>query len=138
MTAANTVSTAPAPRPRRRHLLLKIGVPLILIPIVGFALWVWATLGFTYSSGERTGYVQKLSHKGWLCKTWEGELAMTPVPGSQPQMFYFTIRSDSLASALESVAGHQVSLDYQQHKGVPTSCFGETEYYVTSFRTTKP
>ena len=98
------------------------------------ALWVWATLGFTYSSGERTGYVQKLSHKGWICKTWEGELAMSPVPGSPPQMFDFTIRSDSLARALEMASGKMVTLNYAQHKGVPGNCFGETEYYVESFR----
>lgn len=133
MTSATTGSPAPAQH-KRRHLWLKIGVPIILVPIVAIALYIWGTLGFVYSSGQRTGYVQKLSHKGWLCKTWEGELAMTPVPGAQPQIFDFTIRSDSLAQALEAVAGKQVSLTYAQHKGVPTNCFGETEYYVESFR----
>lgn len=133
-----TAATAPAPRRHRRHLFLKIGLPIILIPIAGFALWVWGTLGYTYSTGQRTGYVQKLSHKGWLCKTWEGELAMTPVPGSPPQIFDFTVRSDSLAQAIEAAAGKQVSLEYQQHKGVPTSCFGETEYFVSSFHPTGP
>ncbi len=80
--------------------------------------------------------MQKLSRRGWLCKTWEGELAISPlpVPAAQPQLFDFTVRSDSLARALEMAAGKQVSITYEQHKGVPTSCFGETEYYVTSFR----
>lgn len=133
MTSATTGNAAPAQH-KRRHLWLKIGLPIILIPIVAIALYVWAALGYSYSTGQRTGYVQKLSRKGWLCKTWEGELAMTPVPGSQPQIFDFTIRSDSLANALEAAAGKQVSLTYSQHKGVPTSCFGETEYYVESFR----
>ena len=133
MTSATTGGTAPAQH-KRRHLWLKIGVPIILVPIVAIALYIWAALGFVYSSGQRTGYVQKLSHKGWLCKTWEGELAMTPVPGAQPQIFDFTVRSDSLAHALEMVGGKQVTLTYAQHKGVPTSCFGETEYYVESFR----
>lgn len=136
MTTATT-GTATPPRPRRRFLWLKIGLPIIIVPIAAFALWVWGTLGFTYSSGQRTGYVQKLSHKGWMCKTWEGELAMTPVPGAQPQIFDFTIRSDSLAQALEMAAGKQVSLTYAQHKGVPTHCFGDTEYYVESFRVTQ-
>jgi hypothetical protein len=132
MTSATTGTTAP-PR-RRRHLWLKIGLPILLVPLVGFALYTWAALGFVYSTGLRTGYVQKLSRKGWLCKTWEGELAMTPVPGSQPQMFYFSVRSDSLANALGAVAGKPVTLMYAQHKGVPTHCFGDTEYYVESFR----
>ena len=132
--ATSAAPGAPAPRRKRRLLWLKVGVPLILVPIAAVAIWVWAALGFTYSSGERTGYVQKLSHKGWLCKTWEGELAMSPVPGSPPQMFNFTIRSDSLAHALEMASGRMVTLDYAQHKGVPGNCFGETEYYVESFR----
>jgi hypothetical protein len=132
---AGAASTGPTSAPRRkRRLWLKIGLPVILIPIAAIALWIWATLGYTYSTGERTGYVQKLSHKGWVCKTWEGELAMSPVPGSPPQMFDFTVRSDSLARALEMASGKMVTLNYAQHKGVPGNCFGETEYYVESFR----
>lgn len=124
-------------RPRNRHLWLKIGVPLVLAPILVVTLWVAGTLSFVYSSGERTGYVQKLSHKGWLCKTWEGELAMSAVPGSPPTLFDFTIRDDSVAKALELAAGHQVTLSYAQHKHVPTTCFGETEYFVDGFRLDK-
>lgn len=119
---------------RKRHLWLKIGAPVIGVPILAVALWVWGSLGFVYSSGERTGYVQKMSHRGWLCKTWEGELAMSPVPGSPPTIFNFTIRSDSVAKALELAAGHQVTLTYAQHKNVPSTCFGETEYFVEGFR----
>ena len=124
-------------KPKNRHLLLKIGLPLVLLPILVVALWIAGTMGFVYSSGERTGYVQKMSYKGWLCKTWEGELAMSPVPGSPPVIFDFTIRSDSLAKALELAAGHQVTLSYAQHKHVPSSCFGETEYFVDAFRVDK-
>ncbi|HEY5086390.1 MAG TPA: hypothetical protein VII66_03440 [Gemmatimonadaceae bacterium] len=131
-------SSEPIPPPvqkqRKRHLWLKVGVPVVVVPILAIALWVWGTLGFVYSSGERTGYVQKMSHRGWVCKTWEGELAMSPVPGSPPTIFDFTIRDDSLAKALELAAGHQVTLSYAQHKKVPTHCFGETEYFVQGFR----
>lgn len=131
---SSTVAAAPPPRRRARNLVLMIALALIVILIVGSSLWVWGTLGYTYSSGERTGYVQKLSHKGWLCKTWEGELAMNPVVGSPPQIFDFTVRNDSLAGALELASGKQVTLDYAQHKGVPGTCFGETEYYIQNFR----
>lgn len=130
-------TTQKAVKPRKRHLFLKIGLPVILVPVLAAVLWVWGTLGFVYSSGERTGYVQKMSDKGWVCKTWEGELAMSPVPGSPPTIFDFTIRSDSLAKALEQAAGHQVTLTYAQHKHVPSSCFGETEYFVEAFRVDK-
>lgn len=137
MTSA-TEGTAPPLPPRapheRRHLWLKIGVPVIIALIVAIALYIWATLGYVYSTAQRTGYVQNLSKQGWLCKTWEGDLAVTPTPGSRADTLAFTIRNDSLAHALQAAAGKQVSLTYTQHKGVPTSCFGETEYYVESFR----
>lgn len=126
--------TAAPAQHRKRHLWLKFGLPLLLLVLLVPVVWVASTLGFTYSSGERTGYVQKLSHRGWLCKTWEGELAMSPVPGSPPQMFDFSIRGDSLAHALEGASGKQVELFYAQHVGVPTSCFGETQYYIQSFK----
>jgi hypothetical protein len=114
----------------RKKLLIALLI-LIVVPVVIAALWVWIALGYTYASGERAGYIQKISKKGWLCKTWEGELAMANLPGTMPQIFTFTVRNDSIAHVIEQNAGKQVSLTYQQHRGVPTSCFGETEYFVT-------
>jgi hypothetical protein len=113
-------------------------LPILLIPVVIIALWIWVTLGYTYSTGDRAGYVQKISKKGWLCKTWEGEIAMANLPGTMPQIFAFTVRNDSIAHVLEQNAGKQVSLTYEQHRGVPTSCFGETEYFVTRVSRIRP
>jgi len=93
--------------------------------------YTWLSLRWSYSEGERVGYVQKLSKKGWLCKTWEGELAMVTMPGAIPEKFYFSVRSDAIAEQLNRTMGHRVALLYQQHPGVPTSCFGETEYFVS-------
>ena len=107
---------------------------IVLVPIAVMAIWITATLGVSYSKGVRTGYNQKLTNKGWLCKTWEGELAITPIPGTAPQIFDYSVRSDSLAHLIETLGGQLVTLDYEQHKGVPTKCFGETEYYVTGVR----
>jgi len=106
---------------------LLIGVLLIL----GISGWIYATLHFSYSTGERVGYIQKMSNKGWICKTWEGELAMLNQPGVPAQIFAFTVRDDAVAQNIMKNAGQRVSLSYSQHRGVPTSCFGETEYYVT-------
>jgi hypothetical protein len=79
--------------------------------------------------------VQKLSRKGWLCKTWEGELAMATAPGVPPQIFEFTVRDDSVARALtEDMGRGRVSLQYDEHRGVPTTCFGETSHFVVSYR----
>jgi hypothetical protein len=121
----------PAPVKKKRNKLLIGLLILVIVPAIIIALWIWVTLGYTYAMGERAGFVQKISKKGWLCKTWEGELAMANLPGTMPQIFTFTVRSDSIAHVLEQNAGKQVSLTYEQHRGIPSSCFGETEYFVT-------
>jgi hypothetical protein len=131
-------SPQPERKPRKRRLWLKVGVPLVAVVIVGCALWVWVTLGFVYSSTQHTGYVENLSQRGWLCKTWEGELALTPTPAladtGKTSNFRFTIRNDSVARALQLAAGQKVTLSIDEHRGVPTSCFGETENFVRGFR----
>jgi hypothetical protein len=139
-TTETPTPTAPAavPAHKKRNKALIILLILLLVPAVVIALWIWVALGYTYSNGERAGYLQKISKKGWLCKTWEGEIAMTPLPGATPQYFSFTVRNDSLARVLEQNAGKQVSLTYDQHRGIPTSCFGETEYFVTAVRRITP
>jgi hypothetical protein len=109
-------------------------VILVIIPVALLAGYTWVTLNFVYSSGERAGYVQKISRKGWLCKTWEGELAMTTVPGTAPEIFPFSVRDDAVAHSIEQNSGRRVALSYEQHKGVPTTCFGETEYFITNVR----
>lgn len=111
---------------------------IVTVPALLFTLWAGITLRYTYASGERSGYVQKLSEKGWLCKTWEGELAMANLPGAMPQIFVFSVRSDSTAEAINQAMaqGGRVVLTYRQHVGVPTSCFGETSYFVEGVRVT--
>jgi hypothetical protein len=136
VTEPRAVAAAPARKHHRGRILL---LSLILIPAVIIALWTWVALGFTYSSGYRSGFVQKLSRKGWLCKTWEGELAMVNLPGSvTPQIFNFTVRSDSIATAINKVLGKRVTLTYEEHRGIPSSCFGDTPYFVTNVRITEP
>jgi hypothetical protein len=107
----------------------------ILAAVAGLAvlvaLYFLVVLNWSYSSGERAGWVQKLSKKGWLCKTWEGELALVSLPGSTPEMFVFTVRDDDVAAQLTKVMGKRVALHYEQKVGLPTSCFGDTRYYVT-------
>jgi hypothetical protein len=99
-----------------------------------FGLYTWTALTWSYSTGERAGYVQKFSKKGWICKTWEGELAMVSIPGTMSEKFYFTVRDDSIAARINQTMGRRVALTYKQHKGIPTSCFGETEYFVADVK----
>ena len=104
---------------------------IVVVLIIGaIAGYTWTAMDYSFSEGERAGYVQKFSHKGWICKTWEGELQMIPVPGAIPEKFLFTVRNDAIAQQINNTMGKKVVLHYEQHKGVPTTCFGETEYYV--------
>jgi hypothetical protein len=134
----STTPVAPVPVKKKHRKVFIVLLVLVLVPAVIISLWIWVSLGYTYASGERAGYVQKISKKGWVCKTWEGELAMANLPGTMPQIFAFTVRNDSIAKVIEQNAGKQVSLTYDQHRGVPTSCFGDTEYFVTGVHRTGP
>ncbi len=135
-----TATPPPATRPswKRRHWGKLALLVLIIVPSALFALWAWATLSYVYSKGERAGYAQKISQRGWLCKSWEGELAMVNLPGAMPEIFKFSVRNGSIARVIETGLGKRVSLSYEQHKGVPTSCFAETEYYITNVRSVEP
>ena len=132
-----TAATSPRTRSRRKWIFIAVAT-VTLLPVIVFAIWAGATLGFSYSSGERAGYIQKMSHKGWLCKTYEGELAMQNMPGSAPEIFAFSVRDKAVVAEIDKLSGQKVSLIYEQHKGVPTQCFGETEYYVTGVRKVGP
>jgi hypothetical protein len=107
----------------------------VVLPVVVVAallgVYFWAALSWSYSNGERAGWVQKLSNKGWLCKTWEGELALVSVPGTTPERFSFTIWDEATAAKVTQAMGKRVALHYEEKVGLPGSCFGETRHYVT-------
>lgn len=95
-----------------------------------FALYIYIALNWSYSTGERAGFLQKVSNKGWICKTWEGELSLVAMPGTAPEKFLFTVRDEAVAQKVSAAAGKRVTLNYEQHKGLPTTCFGDTDYFV--------
>ena len=107
---------------------------VIVVPILVLALYTWSSLTWSYSDGTRAGYVQKFSHKGWICKTWEGELAMVNIPGSLSEKFLFTVRDSKVVDYINASLGKRVALTYEEHRGVPTTCFGDTRYYITAVR----
>ena len=109
-------------------------VALVVLPALVLAAYTWFVLTWSFSAGERAGYVQKLSRKGWLCKTWEGEMALVSMPGTVAEKFPFTVRSDDVARRINDSIGARVALTYEQHVGVPTTCFGETQYFVTGVK----
>jgi hypothetical protein len=111
---------------------------MIALAIVGVAILVaayfWVVLSWNYSSGERAGWVQKFSKKGWLCKTWEGEISLVAMPGAAQEKFLFTVWDDAVAAQINEQMGKRVSLHYEEKVGLPTSCFGETRHYVTGVK----
>ena len=130
----DALDAEPTSRRRRRRWPLVVAGALVGLPALRLVAGTALALAYTSSRGDRAGYVQKLSKKGWICKTWEGELAMVNIPGAMQERFPFTVRSDSLAAAMNKLMGSQVSLTYEEHRGVPGTCFGETNYYVTAVR----
>ena len=115
--------------PRRSG--LKWLIVAALLPLLAFALYLAFVLNWSYSDGERAGYLQKFSRKGWICKTWEGELAMTTVPGVAPVLWSFTVRDEAVAGQLNTLLGRRVVLHYEEHRGIPTNCYGDTSHFVT-------
>ena len=109
---------------------LKYFIGIIVSVLLLFVLYTWVSLSWVYSTGERAGYVQKFSEKGWVCKTFEGELVLVSMPGTQAEKFYFTVKDEALAQKINASLGKRMKLTYEEHKGVPSSCFGETSYYV--------
>jgi hypothetical protein len=111
---------------------------MIALAIVGVAILIaayfWIVLSWSYSSGERAGWVQKFSKKGWLCKTWEGEISLVAMPGAAQEKFLFTVWDDAVAAQINQQMGKRVSLHYEEKVGLPTSCFGETRHYVTAVK----
>lgn len=121
----------PSPKRKRHWGWILFGV-FVVLPVLAFVLWTAVALNWSYSVGKRDGFIQKFSEKGWLCKTWEGELAMAnPLPGAMPEKFQFTVRDDSVAQQILRLMGSRVAITYEEHRGIPTHCFGDTRYFVT-------
>jgi hypothetical protein len=124
--------TMPSTLPKRASAIL---LSLILAVIAIAGLYTWFTLSWSYSEGDRAGYLQKFSKKGWMCKTWEGEILLSSMPGAIPERFTFTVRDDAVAQQMLKAMGQRVQLTYKQHKGIPTTCFGDTEFFVDKVAT---
>ena len=123
-----------AARPAGLRLRTRLVLALVAAAALA-ALYVWLTLTWNYSDGERAGLLQKFSRKGWVCKTYEGELALYVVAGVQPEIWHFSVRDELLARRLSAAVGQRVQLHYTEHRGVPTDCFGETGYFVDRINT---
>ena len=124
------------PITKNRVIFSTLGL-LVAIAVV-FAGYVALAFTWSYSTGERAGFLQKVSDKGWVCKTWEGELSLVSLPGAAPEKFLFTVRDATVAKQVNAAVGKRVALTYEQHKGLPTTCFGETDYFVVGLKEMNP
>jgi len=125
--------TAPQPAaPSRFRRVRTVLVLALLVPLLLLALYTWLVLHWDYSNGYRSGVLQKFSQKGWLCKTYEGELWQSVVANVAPMVWEFTVRDRRVVQAMDTLVGKPVRLHYTEHRGVPTTCFGDTRYYVDS------
>ncbi|HEX3926590.1 MAG TPA: hypothetical protein VHW65_01215 [Gemmatimonadales bacterium] len=129
--------TDAVPQHRTRPVLAVIAA-IIAVPVLVLALYTAAALRVDYSAGQRAGILQKFSRRGWICKTWEGELAMTTVPGVAPTLWEFSVRDAAAADNVSAAVGKRVVLHYREHRGLPTRCFGETGYFVDSVAIATP
>ncbi len=111
---------------------------LVVLVSAILAAYTWIALSWSYSEGERAGFMQKLSKKGWICKSWEGELSLVALPGAAPEKFLFSVRDDAVAARINQQVGQRVALTYEEHRGLPTTCFGDTEYFVTDVKLVTP
>jgi len=117
---------------------LGISTIIIVLFLAGFFYWHYY---YTYSEGNRTGLLQKFSHKGNLFKTYEGELVLSSIQstagvGLASEKFYFSVADDSLAAKMMNYEGHKVTLHYQQ-KNASIPWRGDSEYIVDKM-TTEP
>jgi hypothetical protein len=138
MSSTPTPPGADTGRPPRRRSAASYLVWTLLIAVALFALYTLFMLWWSYSEGERAGVLQKFSKRGWICKTYEGELAMYVVGGVAPQIWDFSVRDEATAAALTKAVGRQVRLHYTEHPGLPTNCFGETDYFVDGIEIVGP
>jgi hypothetical protein len=131
----NRAAPIDSPRPRRRRGLSYLAVLLIVI-LGGACLWTWLTLSWAYADGIRAGVLQKIVHRGWVCKTLEGSLAQYVIPGISPQIWQFSVRDPTVAAQLEKAVGRQVQLHYTEHPGIPSACFADTRFFVDAVTVT--
>ena len=134
--SAPQAGTTPGGKPKKTFAdrFARFVLIMVLLGMAGFALYTWVALNYTYSEGERVGYARKLSNKGWICKTWEGEISMSNSVGAQESLFSFTVRDQAVVDKFRALEGKQVTVLYKERVGIPTSCFGDTAYHAYDVR----
>ncbi len=105
---------------------------IFLVSILVFAIVLWVC-SWTYSEGTRSGNLIKVSTKGVVFKSFEGELNLGGVrmlEGLEGNIWSFTILNDDVAQGVKEFEGKRVKVYYKErYKTMPWS--GDTNYIVT-------
>lgn len=112
--------------------VLGISVTIILAIIIIYFLFIYYV---TYSQGYRSGELVKISHKGVVFKTWEGEISQGV---SESQIFKFSVESSEkeVIEQLKDLQGQHVKLTYKE-RFATFPWLGDTKYYVTEVEKTE-
>lgn len=114
---------------------------IVLIAIIGAAGYVGAC-NITYSKGTRSGLLNKVSYKGVIWKTYEGELNMGSIStrnenGIIGNTWAFSVWKDDIYHQLQDYQGQPVKLYYhQKYKAMPWQ--GKTDYFIYKVELVQP
>ena len=110
----------------------------LLSIIMVVSLWIYWKYSFTYSEGYRAGLLQKISYKGNIFKTYEGEMILSSIQSNTnvaiaSEKFFFSVAEKAVALDLEKVQGQSVIVHYVEKNGtLPWK--GESAYFVDSLK----
>lgn len=109
-----------------------MGLLIVAIAVLYYVVIYYAS----FSEGTRAGELIKISHKGLIFKTWEGEISQGV---SESQRFIFSVESKEkeVIQELKDNQGKMVTLTYKERFGT-FPWLGDTKYYVIKVERTKP
>ncbi len=121
-------------------MLKKILVGIVFLLVLALVI-TFLVFNFKYSEGSRAGVLMKFSKRGYVFKTYEGELNTGGVgnianTAQVNQVWNFSVKEEGFADTLHFYEGKKVILFYQQKiKHLPWQ--GETDYFVNRVQEVK-
>ena len=123
-------SSVQSPRNKRASGLKRFAKSLMVLVILGLIFCVYWFFFNKYANGERTGVLIKITHKGNIFKTDEGEMWLSCRQMTNPEKFYFSVTNDSIATELKNLQDECVQLTYTQYRAT-LPWRGDAKYIVT-------
>ena len=110
----------------------------VLVLLIGGAIFWWKFYYNFGDDGQRTGLLQKFSHKGNVFKTYEGELVLSSIASSAnvavaSEKFLFSVENDSIAKMMQQLDGKRVKVHYLEKNGT-LPWRGDSKYIVDEVR----